>query len=62
MADVTINHQRVEQAVEDMKQATRQMHTAAGEPSPGMAPMASSFVGVSATAWQEFQAVAEEPT
>ena len=60
MADVTIFHARVEQAVADMQQATVQMGNALDNLEVGLTAMASTFSGQSAEAWREFQAAANQ--
>ena len=58
MADVYMHHSPVEQAINEMVVTTRKMSNALDDLIAGLTPMASTFSGEAATAWVEFQTVA----
>jgi uncharacterized protein YukE len=60
MANIQLKHEGVDQAVEAMQQATREMHNALDNLVQGMTPMAQTFTGAAATAWVEFQTAAHQ--
>jgi len=58
MADIQLNHQSVQQAVDDMVQATQQMRTNLDALLQELRPVASTFTGAAADSWQQFQVAA----
>jgi methyl-accepting chemotaxis protein len=58
MADIQLRHESVDQAVQEMIQATQQMRTNMEELLRGLQSMAHTFTGASADAWHQFQQAA----
>ena len=55
MANIQLNHEGVDQAVADMRQATSQIESALDDLMRQLRPLAESFTGRSAHAWADFQ-------
>jgi uncharacterized protein YukE len=60
MADIQLRHETVDQAVQEMVQATNQMKTNMDDLVQGLQQMASTFTGAAADAWQQFQKAAND--
>lgn len=55
MADISVSHIGVDQAVTDMQQATTQIETELDNLMHQLQPLAQSFAGQAAGAWVDFQ-------
>lgn len=60
MADLHIQNETLDQAITDMVQATQAMTNNLQDLIQGIGPMASTFTGQAATAWAQFQTVAQQ--
>jgi uncharacterized protein YukE len=55
VADISLNHEGVNQAVAEMQQATSQIENSLDDLMQQLRPLATSFTGESANAWVQFQ-------
>jgi ABC-type transporter Mla subunit MlaD len=56
---IQLNHESVNQAIEEMQQATATMDQNLQDLLQGLQSMAATFSGQSATAWEQFRTVAQ---
>lgn len=55
MADISLNHEGINEAVTDMQQATTRIENSLDDLMSQLRPLATSFTGEAANAWLRFQ-------